>query len=185
MGGLQTDLGGRTSLSGLFAAGEVASSGVHGANRLASNSLLECVVFGKRAAGSMIECRRATYPALSETDFRLRVPSDTQTARERIRETAWQYAGIVRNAEGMKKGLQIISEMEAQWEDSSVPSIDQMETANLRATAELILQCALLRLESRGAHFRTDFPDRNDADYQFHSVVDQIRPARIISLQTE
>jgi L-aspartate oxidase len=185
MGGLKTDLGGRTSLPGLFAAGEVASSGVHGANRLASNSLLECVVFGKRAAGSMIECRTASHPALSESEFRLRVPSDTQTARQQIRETAWQYAGIVRNAEGMKKGLQIISEMEAQWEFSSVPSISQMETANLRAIADLILQCALLRLESRGAHFRTDFPDRNDEKYQFHSIVDQIRPARIASLQTD
>jgi L-aspartate oxidase len=185
MGGLKTDLGGRTSLPGLFAAGEVASSGVHGANRLASNSLLECVVFGKRAADSMIECRSASYPALSESEFRLRVPSDTQTARQQIRETAWQYAGIVRNAEGMKKGLQIISEMEAQWEFSSVPSISQMETANLRAIADLILQCALLRLESRGAHFRTDFPDRNDEKYQFHSIVDQIRPARIASLQTD
>jgi succinate dehydrogenase/fumarate reductase flavoprotein subunit len=72
--------------------------------------------------------------------------------------------------------------MEAQWQVSSVPSIEQMETANLRAIAELILQCALLRLESRGAHFRTDFPARNDEKYQFHSVVDLIRPTRIISL---
>lgn len=182
MGGLQTDLGGRTSLPGLFAAGEVASSGVHGANRLASNSLLECVVFGKRAAGSMIECLGASYPAFSETEFKLRVPSDAKSAQQEIRETAWQCAGIVRNAEGMKKGLRIISEMEAQWQVSSVPSIEQMETANLRAIAELILQCALLRLESRGAHFRTDFPARNDEKYQFHSVVDLIRPTRIISL---
>jgi L-aspartate oxidase len=182
MGGLQTDLGGRTSLPGLFAAGEVASSGVHGANRLASNSLLECVVFGKRAAGSMIECLGALYPAFSETEFKLRVPSDAKSAQQEIRETAWQCAGIVRNAEGMKKGLRIISEMEAQWQVSSVPSIEQMETANLRAIAELILQCALLRLESRGAHFRTDFPARNDEKYQFHSVVDLIRPTRIISL---
>jgi len=85
----------------------------------------------------------------------------------------------------MKKGLQIISEMEEQWEVSTVPSINQMETANLRATAELILRCGLLRLESRGAHFRTDFPGRNDEEYRFHSVVDHIRPAHIASLQIE
>jgi len=185
MGGLQTDLGGRTSLPGLFAAGEVASSGVHGANRLASNSLLECVVFGKRAAGSMIECMDSSYPAFSETEFTLRVPSDVPAARQKIRETAWQSAGIVRSADGMKKGLQIISEMETQWQLTSVPSIEQMETANLRAIAELILKCALLRHESRGAHFRSDFPARNDDKYRFHSVVDLIRPARIIALQLE
>jgi L-aspartate oxidase len=182
MGGLQTDLGGHTSLPGLFAAGEVASSGVHGANRLASNSLLECVVFGKKAARSMIESMKAVRLALPETEFTLRVPSDAQSARQKIRETAWQYSGIVRNAEGMKKGLQIISEMELQWQVSPVPSIVQMETANLRTIAELILQCALLRLESRGAHFRTDFPARNDEKFRFHSSVDLIRPARIISL---
>jgi aspartate oxidase len=130
----------------------------------------------------MIECLGASYPALHEAEFKLRVPSDAKTSQQKIRETAWQYAGIVRNAEGMKKGLQIISEMEAKWQDSSDPSIEQMETANLRAIAELILQCALIRLESRGAHFRTDFPARNDDKYQFHSIVDLIRPARIISL---
>ncbi|HET9130400.1 MAG TPA: L-aspartate oxidase [Terriglobia bacterium] len=182
MGGLQTDLGGRTSLPGLFAAGEVASSGVHGANRLASNSLLECVVFGKRAASSMIECLSVSRPVFSETEFKLRVPSDVQAAQQEIRETAWQFAGIVRNEAGLKKGLKTISSMEAGWEDSSFPSIDQMETSNLRAIAELILRCALIRLESRGAHFRTDFPARNDDKYQFHSVVDLFRPARIISL---
>jgi len=182
MGGLHTDLGGRTSLPGLFAAGEVASSGVHGANRLASNSLLECVVFGKRAAASMIEGLSAVHPRLSESEFSLRVPSDAQTARQRIHETAWQHAGIVRDGDGLKQGLQIISEMETNWKASTLPSIDQMETANLRTIAELILQSALIRLESRGAHFRTDFPARNDEKFQFHSSVDLIRPARIISL---
>jgi aspartate oxidase len=130
----------------------------------------------------MIESMKAVRLALPETEFTLRVPSDAQSARQKIRETAWQYSGIVRNAEGMKKGLQIISEMELQWQVSPVPSIVQMETANLRTIAELILQCALLRLESRGAHFRTDFPARNDEKFRFHSSVDLIRPARIISL---
>jgi L-aspartate oxidase len=182
MGGIQTDLGGRSSLPGLFAAGEVASSGVHGANRLASNSLLECVVFGKRAADSMIDSLGASRAKFPETEFKLRVPADVQAAQKKIRDTAWQYAGIVRDAEGMMKGLRIISEMEAQWEVSSHPSNDQMETSNLRAIAELILRCAVLRLESRGAHFRSDFPARNDDKYQFHSVVDLLRPARIIGL---
>ena len=182
MGGLQTDLHGRTSFPGLFAAGEVASSGVHGANRLASNSLLECVVFGKRAAGSMLDALKDSCPALPESEFGLRVPSDAPSARKRIHETAWRYAGIVRDGDGMNKGLQIITEMEKDWQFSPIPTIDQMETSNLRTIAELILRSALIRLESRGAHFRTDYPVRNDEKYQFHSCVDLLRPARIISL---
>jgi aspartate oxidase len=182
MGGLQTDLDGRTSLPGLFAAGEVASSGVHGANRLASNSLLECVVFGKRAAGSMVDTLKDARTVLPESDFGLRVPADALSARKQIHETAWRFAGIVRDGDGMKKGLQIISDMEKEWEVSPVPSIGQMETSNLRTIAELILKSALIRLESRGAHFRTDFPARNDDKYRFHSCVDLFRPARIIAV---
>jgi len=182
MGGLFTDLGGRTSMPGLFAAGEVASTGVHGANRLASNSLLECVVYGRRAAASMIESLSKGRPVFRETEFALRVPASARTARGQIHEAAWQYAGIVRHGEGLKQGLQIISEMEQQWQVAAHPSIDQMETANLRAIAELILSAALLRLESRGAHFRTDFPARDDEKFRFHSWVDLIRPAQIASL---
>jgi aspartate oxidase len=130
----------------------------------------------------MIDSLGASRAKFPETEFKLRVPADVQAAQKKIRDTAWQYAGIVRDAEGMMKGLRIISEMEAQWEVSSHPSNDQMETSNLRAIAELILRCAVLRLESRGAHFRSDFPARNDDKYQFHSVVDLLRPARIIGL---
>jgi L-aspartate oxidase len=182
MGGLFSDLGGRTTLPGLFAAGEVASTAVHGANRLASNSLLECVVFGRRAANSMIENFSTVRPSLPENDFRLRVPSDAQSARRRIREVSWQFAGIVRDGEGLKQGLQILSELEKGWRTSEFPSMDQIEAANMWTIAKLILQSALKRRESRGAHFRTDYLARNDAKFQFHSCVDLIRPARIDSL---
>jgi L-aspartate oxidase len=181
MGGLFTDLGGRTSLPGLFAAGEVSSTGVHGANRLASNSLLECVVYGRRAATSMIELLSRNRPVCQEFDFALLVPVDAQDARNLIQQAAWRHAGIVRDGDGLKEGLRIFSEMEKEWQPSSVQTIDQMETANLRTIAELILSCALLRLESRGAHFRTDFPTRNDERFRFHSWVDQFRPIQIAS----
>ena len=181
MGGLFSDLEGRTSMPGLFAAGEVASTGVHGANRLASNSLLECVVYGRRAAASMLESLSVRRSAIQESDFALRVPADARDARTQIQQAAWKHAGIVRDGEGLKQGLQIVSEIENQWSVSVNPSIDQMETANLRAIAALILSSALLRLESRGAHFRTDFPARNDEKFRLHSWMDLFRPVEITS----
>lgn len=179
MGGLHTDLQGRTSLAGLFAAGEVASTGVHGANRLASNSLLECVVFGKRAALAMIAELRSTGPAPPIREFQVRVPADAASARRSIQETAWHHAGIVRDGANMKAGLQLLSEMEKDWVPTATPSTDQMETASLRTIAQLILQCAAIRLESRGAHYRTDYLARNDAEYGFHSWIDSNKPAAI------
>jgi L-aspartate oxidase len=179
MGGLYTDLDGRTSLPGLFAAGEAASTGVHGANRLASNSLLECVVFGRRAGHTMIEELRVARTAAPERDFRIRVPSDSRMERQRIRDAAWQFAGIVRDGSGLGSGLSMISEMEKDWQETHFPSIDQVETANLRTIAELILQSAQRRRESRGAHFRTDFPARDDAEFRHHSWVALDTPAAI------
>jgi len=168
-------------LPGLFAAGEVASTGVHGANRLASNSLLECVVYGRRAASSMIEMLSSGRSVMHESEYAPRVPVDARDARNQIHQVAWRHAGIVRDGDEMKQGLRIISEMEKDWQTSAVPTIDQMETANLLTVAVLILSCALLRLESRGAHFRTDFPARNDEKFRFHSWVDLIRPVQIAS----
>jgi len=185
MGGLYSDLHGRTSLPGLAAAGEVASTGVHGANRLASNSLLECVVFGKRAAATMIDdlrIARRLLPAVVEGEFPVRVPSDAQAARQRIRETAWLHAGIVREGTSLQSGLHLLSEMKKAWVTSPFPSIDQMETANLWTIAGLILQSALNRRESRGAHFRTDYPNRNDAEFAFHSLLGLHKPVLIDAL---
>ena len=178
MGGLFTDLFGRTSLPGLYAAGEVASSGVHGANRLASNSLLECVVFGKRAAEIMIAEPATSFPT-HDDGFQIRVPEDPEFSRQQIRETAWHDAGIIRDASGMASGLKFLEEMEGHWSASPSPSKDALETANMRLVAELILQGAILRHESRGAHYRTDFPERNDAEFRRHSWLKLDRPAVI------
>jgi len=179
MGGLYTDLNGQTSLPGLFAAGEVASTGVHGANRLASNSLLECVVFGKRAAAAMIGSTRTPGPAKPIGDLSLRVPANAQEARQRIRDTAWKYAGIVRDGTGLQAGLDIIIDMEKDWPFSPAPSIEQLEAASLRTIAELVLKSAICRKESRGAQFRTDFPVRRDAEFGFHSWLGLHTPVSI------
>ena len=115
-------------VAGLFAAGEVASSGVHGANRLAKLPLLECVVFGKRAAGSMIECRVLTRHCRSE--FCVLLPMRRRHSRRFAKPR--QHA-VSFGCGGMKKGLRITSEMEAQWQIHRDPPTEQMETANLRA----------------------------------------------------
>jgi L-aspartate oxidase len=181
MGGIYTDLSGQTSLPGLFAAGEVASTGVHGANRLASNSLLECVVFGKRAATAMIGADRAPLQTGLVPGFSVRVPSDAQAARMKIRDTSWQHAGIVRDGAGLRTGMQILADMDGEWVNTANPSIEQMEAASLKAIAGLVLESAICRMESRGAHFRTDFPARWDTEFGFHSWIGLHKPAFIAS----
>src|SRR5262249_13411470 len=150
MGGLYTDLQGRTPVPGLFAAGESASTGVHGANRLASNSLLECVVFGKRAAAAMaVEPRRNPAP-LPPRQSLLCASDDPSSSKAAIRETAWQRAGILRDAAGLRAGLATLHGIESTWRDAADPSIEQIETANLLTVAELVMKSALAREESRG-----------------------------------
>jgi L-aspartate oxidase len=160
MGGVCTDLNGRSSLRGLYTAGEVASTGVHGANRLASNSLLEALVFGGRAATAMkeeTEARRAVPPVSQVT---LKAP----TGGDRIRDITWRYAGIVRNADTLKAGLKSLSGI--------------TQESNLLTVARMIHECALAREESRGAHFREDFPSRYPD--KLHSYIKKGQPVRLV-----
>ncbi len=154
MGGIATDLHGQSSLRRLFACGEVSRTGVHGANRLASNSLLEGLVFAERVAG-----RLATVPALRHAPRKTRwsVPvlhdrGAAQVAADLVRMIMWQYVGIVRSAPGLRSALATLADIEARLPDGAT------EEANLIQTATLIARSALARRESRGGHYRSDFP---------------------------
>jgi L-aspartate oxidase len=177
MGGIRTDLGGRTSLGGLYAAGEAACTGVHGANRLASNSLLEGLVFGARAAQSMLS---DSLPLLSAESagpapkhVTTREAQHIETLIANLQTSMWVHAGLLRDEASMRQGLldqaaceAAIAQIAAQGRASRRLS----EAQSLSRIAHAILLSALARTESRGAHFRNDFPRRDDEHFQKHSV---------------
>jgi L-aspartate oxidase len=177
MGGVRTDLEGRTSLPGLYAAGEAACTGVHGANRLASNSLLEGLVYGARAGRIMREeLRRENPHPVSLTAGETRVehtkaswsPAAAQLVQH-VREVMWQQVGIVRTAPGLKRCLHELGRLRECLPQPCNRAA--CEAANLHQVALLISRCALAREESRGAHYRTDHPTHNDAQFKKHSIV--------------
>lgn len=200
MGGVRTDLMGRTGIPGLFACGEVACTGVHGANRLASNSLLEGVVFGHRIAQALA----GELPAEGPPSFRalsgapalglaLALPAKEQevaTAWRSLQRTMWQHVGLYRDEEGLQEALATVEGLFTRLEDGhkrragqpsplqrtgpegrSLPGRAALELVNLSTAAWLVARSALERRESRGAHFRTDHPARNDADWTRHIVI--------------
>lgn len=151
MGGVVTDTSGRTSLPGLYAVGEAARTGVHGANRLASNSLLEGLVFGARAAGAIVS------PALAWPTVRAEAlalpPGVDEADRHALRRVMSEHVSIVRE----DAGLRVASKQLAQWHSTGSGRAAQ-ETANLLLCSRLIASAALARTESRGAHYRADYP---------------------------
>ncbi|HEX8195177.1 MAG TPA: L-aspartate oxidase [Pyrinomonadaceae bacterium] len=167
MGGVRTDLDGRTTLPGLYAAGEVACTGVHGANRLASNSLLEGLVFGARAGFAALESSKfkVNNSKFENPQSAIRNPQSGEIAvavRKRVKRLMWERVGIARDADNLKRALR---------------EFEQISQANLGAAsrnfvtvAALIARAALWREESRGGHFRTDFPERDDAKFAVHSI---------------
>lgn len=157
MGGVMTDLDGQASLEGLWAVGEVASSGVHGANRLASNSLLEAVVFGARIAEALNGAALSQRPGVEAPTDRLDMPPApaSKVAMKTLRAAMSAGCALIRSEESLTSVLEAIDDLNG---------ADEM-TSGLRSalvTAELIAQGALAREESRGAHFRSDFPQTDD-----------------------
>jgi L-aspartate oxidase len=168
MGGVATDLHARATLPGLYAAGEVAANGVHGANRLASNSLLEGLVFGARAAESMRE-DVASVPAPSPASAGPSARETARASREAVRGATWESLGLERSGEGLA-GL--VRALDGWAERPGFAAADRAsaETRNLVDVARAMAGSALFRQESRGAHFRSDFPDRDDRRFLGHTL---------------
>jgi L-aspartate oxidase len=164
MGGVRTDLLGQTGVPGLFAAGEAACTGVHGANRLASNSLLEGLVFGARAGSAMK--LNATTPLME----RGQAPpaSFPCCGEDELRALAWNKCGIIRNGTDLREACDILGSHGLI--ESAGPSVAAHELRNIHVIVELIARCALAREESRGGHFRVDFPEKRP-EFEIHSVV--------------
>jgi L-aspartate oxidase len=188
MGGIRTDVTGRTSRRGLFAAGEAACTGVHGANRLASNSLLEGLVFGARAAKAMLEDGLARVDAKIEENAPEAIrtadggPANEGPADEGLIEnhiaalqrSMWANAGLLREEASLRIGLRDQKNLEAglaRLMGASKQTRRLVEGQALCSVAGAILGSGFARTESRGAHFRNDFPRRDDENFRKHSVL--------------
>ena len=154
MGGIVTDLRGRSDLDRLYAVGEVSRTGVHGANRLASNSLLEGLVFAERVARDIIDAAELTSVPRAGT-WKVPVLVDrgaAQVAADLVREVMWRDAGVIRNAAGLRSARQRLQEIEQRL------PVGATEEVNLVQTAQLVVEGARQRKESRGGHYRSDYP---------------------------
>ncbi len=191
IGGIATDLDGRTSVPGLYAAGETADTGVHGANRLASNSLLEGVVFGYRAAMAMIEdAKNGPEVTIDETANPVNDPiseavrdssltQEVDSLKLRIKEVMWRYVGIVRTREGLETGLAELTVLDRRIQSLPSASPSVYELKNLSLLAELTTKFALKRAESRGVHFRSDYPQPEPKNW-LGNLKSQIQSPEII-----
>jgi fumarate reductase flavoprotein subunit len=195
MGGVHTDIDGATPLRGLFAAGETACVSINGANRLGSNSLPECLVFGARAGLAAAEFAMSAGPtpaAISAqgADEERRLDRDVfdktdgreslATIRTEMQEVMEECAGIYRSGDALAKGLDTLRELQERSTDLALADqspvfnteiVAALELANMLDVAECIVQSGLWREESRGAHQRTDFPDRNDERFLAHTML--------------
>ncbi len=173
VGGVLTDLDGATTVPGLWCAGEVASTGLHGANRLGSNSLLEGLVFGRRAGRAAASLRGgapAALPELPRRDFPL--PGDVIHLPDMVnsvKSLLWRHVGILRRGETLREAVDRLETWSAYVLDCRFRSPRGFELVNMLILARLIAASALWREESRGTHFRTDFPERDDGRWRIHS----------------
>ena len=173
MGGVQTDLDGRTSIPGLFAAGEVACTGVHGANRLASNSLLEGLVFGARAGCAMREESGST-PQVTRSNAALSAPGRAAAPlglnMKELSSLMWREVGLFRDREGLLRALDVLEpawrDLDSRLREGLFLDETDWQVASIVTVGRLIARAALRREESRGGHYRSDFPDHDDVHWK-------------------
>lgn len=177
MGGVKTDLRGETNIRRLFACGEVSSTGVHGANRLASNSLSEAIVFGQRIVDRINELdpvqvedlKISNHPYLLEDKIASLMGSLVER-RLKLQKAMVRYVGLHRDREGLLKGLDELKHLLPIFE-TTLTKREEFEFANLLTCAILVTEAALSREESRGGHYREDYPERDDAHWRKHTIL--------------
>lgn len=165
-GGIVTDLHARTSIPGLYAAGEATCTGLHGANRLASNSLLECIVYAEAAVNDILEQPKLALPELPEWDASRVSDADEEIVIahnwDELRRFMWDYVGIVRTTKRLQRAqhrIRLLKREIDEYYSNFRVCHDLIELRNLVVTADLIVRCALQRRESRGLHFSRDYPE--------------------------
>ncbi|MFB7649995.1 L-aspartate oxidase [Streptomyces sp. NPDC056084] len=187
-GGIRTDLRGRTTVPGLYACGEVACTGVHGANRLASNSLLEGLVFAENIAADILANPGGPTPtpvrgkAVAADPLDGPVPLLDPAARIRIQRIMTNGAGVLRSAASLAEAAARLEQIHADERKAAVPGVEAWETTNLLLVARVLVAAAAAREETRGCHWREDRPDRDDAAWRRHLVV-RITPRRSLDIR--
>ncbi|GAA2427095.1 L-aspartate oxidase [Streptomyces mauvecolor] len=187
-GGIRTDRHGRTTVPGLYACGEVACTGVHGANRLASNSLLEGLVFAENiaadiAAGASTPVQdKAVEPSSPAGPDDEPVPLLDPAARIQIQRIMTEGAGVLRSADSLAEAAGRLEAIRADEHKAAVPGVEAWETTNLLLVSRVLVAAAAAREETRGCHWREDRPDRDDAAWQRHLVV-RITPERSLDIR--
>jgi L-aspartate oxidase len=177
VGGVKTDINARTSIENLYACGEVASTGLHGANRLGSNSLLEGLVFGKIAGQSASQRKKTGTSHIRHPVIKHQVPHsnrtrlDTTDVRNSLRALMWRNVGITRTAQPLAEAQEIIRFWQRYVMDKTFDSPDGWECQNMLTICLLMAQSAHARQESRGVHFRSDFPKTDDEHFKKHSEI--------------
>ncbi|MEX0169579.1 L-aspartate oxidase [Streptomyces sp. LMG1-1-1.1] len=189
-GGVRTDLRGRTTVPGLYACGEVACTGVHGANRLASNSLLEGLVFAERIAEDITAAAPRVAGAPVPPPAPVTLPLPVAGARTRVQRVMTAGAGVLRSETSLRAAAEALDALHSDavaggTDDTKAaePGVESWETTNLLCVARVLVAAARRREETRGCHWREDHPDRDDADWRRHLVV-RLTPERTLDVRT-